>query len=258
MLLLAALVQERQSMESALAERESQYRSIVESTGDGVLVTDLSNAVVAVNPAFCIIAGYSAEQLRTHPPARVPPPRRSAAVRRLPGADRDRRRGRPRASSASARTDGLIRLELRGKRFSYGGRVHVLSVVRDVTERERSLRLLEQKVAERTRELSTLLEISNTVASNLQLKPLLRVVLEQLQIVLGCTGVTIFVIEGDELVILDHRGPLADEVVASVAPSRPADDRLRAGAKRQPDHHRQPVGRQRGGAGVPRAGPARR
>ena len=68
---------------------------------------------------------------------------------------------------------GLTRLELRGRRFSYGGRVHVLSVVRDVTERERSLRLLEQKVAERTRELSTLLEISNTVASNLQLKPLL-------------------------------------------------------------------------------------
>ena len=68
MLLLAALVQERQAMESALAERESQYRSIVESTGDGVLVTDLTNAVVAVNPAFCTITGYSAEQLRTlHP-----------------------------------------------------------------------------------------------------------------------------------------------------------------------------------------------
>jgi signal transduction histidine kinase len=40
------------------------------------------------------------------------------------------------------------------------------------------------------------------------------VVLEQLQIVLGCTGVTIFTVEGDELVILDHRGPLADDVVA--------------------------------------------
>ena len=33
----------------------------------------------------------------------------------------------------------------------------MLSVVRDVTEREQAMRLLEQKVAERTRELSTLL-----------------------------------------------------------------------------------------------------
>jgi PAS domain S-box-containing protein len=213
MLLLGALVQERRLMESALAERESQYRSIVDSTGDGVLVTDLSNAVVAVNPAFCAIAGYNAEQIgRLHP-------REFLHLDDLQPFDSYLAR----TATADVVTAGvmcvcadgrLTRLELRGKRFSYGGRVHVLSVVRDVTEREQSLRLLEQKVAERTRELSTLLEISNTVASNLQLKPLLRVVLEQLQIVLGCTGVTVFIVEGDELVILDHRGPLAADVVS--------------------------------------------
>ena len=74
MLLLAALVQRRQEMEGVLAERESQYRSIVESTGDGVLVTDLSNAVVAVNPAFCTIAGYTRSNSAPSP-ARVPAPR---------------------------------------------------------------------------------------------------------------------------------------------------------------------------------------
>jgi len=210
MLLLASLVQERQAMESALGERESQYRSIVESTGDGVLVTDLTNAVVAVNPAFCTMAGYTAEQLRNlHP-------RDFLHLDDLQPFDAYLAR----TATADVVTAGVLctcsdgrltALELRGKRFSYGGRVHVLSVVRDVTERERSLRLLEQKVAERTRELSTLLEISNTVASNLQLKPLLRVVLEQLQIVIDCTGVTILVIEGDELVFLAHRGPLAAE-----------------------------------------------
>jgi PAS domain S-box-containing protein len=214
MLLLAALLQERRVMESALVERESQYRSIVDSTGDGVLVTDLSNVVVAVNPAFSTIAGYSPEQLRTlHP-------REFMHLDDLQPFDAYLARTADGEAVAAGVlcvcADGrLTRLELRGKRFSYAGRTHVLSVVRDVTERERSLRLLEQKVAERTRELSTLLEISNTVASNLQLKPLLRVVLEQLQIVLGCTGVTIFIADGDELVILDHRGPLAADVVAS-------------------------------------------
>jgi len=219
MLLLGALVQERRTMESVLSERESQYRSIVESTGDGVLVTDLDNAVVAVNPAFSTITGYTAEQLRTLHPRDflhlddLQP--FDAYLARTAGAD---------IVAAGVMCAGpderLTRLELRGKRFSYGGRVHVLSIVRDVTERERSLRLLEQKVAERTRELSTLLEISNTVASTLQLKPLLRVVLEQLQIVLGCTGATIFIIEGDELVILDHRGPLAAEVANARLPGR--------------------------------------
>ncbi|HEY7376121.1 MAG TPA: MASE1 domain-containing protein [Polyangia bacterium] len=215
MLLLAALLQERRQMEAALAERESQYRSIVESTGDGVLVTDLDNAVVAVNPAFCTIAGYRQDELVS-----LHPPRDFLHLDDLQPFDSYLAR----TATTEVVTTGLMcvcadgrltRLELRGKRFSYGGRVHVLSIVRDMTEREQSLRLLEQKVAERTRELSTLLEISNTVASNLELKPLLRVVLEQLQLVLGCTGVTIFVVEGEELVVLDHCGPLAAETIAS-------------------------------------------
>jgi PAS domain S-box-containing protein len=214
MLLLSALLQERRHMETTLVERESQYRSIVESTGDGVLVTDLDSAVVAMNPAFCAIAGYPAHDLRTMHP------RDFMHLDDLQPFDSYLAR----TAAADVVTAGvmcvcadgrLTRLEMRGKRFSYGGRVHVLSVVRDVTEREQSLRLLEQKVAERTRELSTLLEISNSVTSNLQLKPLLRVVLEQLQLVLGCTGVTIFVVEGEELVVLDHRGLLAAEAIAN-------------------------------------------
>src|SRR5204862_5456757 len=183
LLLLAALLQERRQMEAAVAERESQYRSIVEPTGHGVLVTDLDNAVVAMNPAFCKITGYRPDQLATlHP-------RDFLHLDDLQAFDTYL------ARTASADviaagvmcvcSDGrLTRLELRGKRFRYGGRVHVLSVVRDLTEREQSPRLLEQKVAERTRELSTLLEISNIVASNLELKSLLRVVLEQMQMVL--------------------------------------------------------------------------
>ena len=159
--------------------------------GDGVLVTDLTNAVVAVNPAFCTHHRLRRRAASRAAPRRVPPSRRSAALRRLPGAG-------PRPPTWSPRgvlcvcADGApdAARAVRASASATAGASHVLSVVRDVTERERSLRLLEQKVAERTRELSTLLEISNTVASNLQLKPLLRVVLEQLQIVLGCTGAT--------------------------------------------------------------------
>ena len=108
----------------------------------------------------------------------------------------------------------LARFELRGTRFHCaGGQPHVLSVVRDVTEREQAMRLLEQKVAERTRELTTLLEISNTVASTLELKSVLAVVLAEIQSLLGCTGATILSIDGGELVILDHRGPLTAEQI---------------------------------------------
>jgi signal transduction histidine kinase len=76
--------------------------------------------------------------------------------------------------------------------------------------------LLETRVADRTRALSTLLEIVNTVASTLELEPLLRVVLEQLQIIVRYTGATILIEEDEHLVVLHHRGPLTTEQLSSV------------------------------------------
>jgi signal transduction histidine kinase len=76
---------------------------------------------------------------------------------------------------------------------------------------QRSYEQLEQRVAERTRELSSLLEISHTVASTLELKPLLGLILEQLKLVIDYTGASIFTVEGEELVFLDHRNPVSHE-----------------------------------------------
>ncbi len=76
--------------------------------------------------------------------------------------------------------------------------------------------LLEQRVAERTRELSTLLETSNTIAATLELQPLLRVVLDQLKVVVQYTGATILLQEGEDLIVLGHSGPLSADQVAQV------------------------------------------
>jgi signal transduction histidine kinase len=76
---------------------------------------------------------------------------------------------------------------------------------------QRSYAQLEQRVAERTRELSSLLDISHTVASTLHLKPLLGLILDQLKLVIDYTGSSILTVEGDALVFLDHRGPVPQE-----------------------------------------------
>ena len=104
MLLLAALVQERRLMESTLAERESQYRSIVDSTGDGVLVTDLSPQRRGGESRLLHDLRLQRRAAAQPSSARLSAPRRSAAVR-LP----TWRGPRPptlsrRASCASART----------------------------------------------------------------------------------------------------------------------------------------------------------
>ena len=75
----------------------------------------------------------------------------------------------------SLRKDGTtFYVEGRGMTFTYNEKPHTLSVIRDITEQVQAQQILEQRVEERTRELSTLLEVSHNVASTLELKPLLN------------------------------------------------------------------------------------
>jgi signal transduction histidine kinase/HAMP domain-containing protein len=65
---------------------------------------------------------------------------------------------------------------------------------------------LERQVEERTRELSTLLRISGDVASTLELRPLLRLVIEQVRAIAEYDRCSIFTLEGDRFFLLDSHG----------------------------------------------------
>jgi signal transduction histidine kinase len=95
-----------------------------------------------------------------------------------------------------------------------------LAVVRDITEEVEAYRFLEQRVEERTRELSMLLDVSANIASTLDLPLLLEVILEQLQQVVAYDGASVLILEGDELRNVAHRGPIPHEVQAQMHLSR--------------------------------------
>ncbi len=81
-------------------------------------------------------------------------------------------------------------------------------IITDVTDRIQARQLLQQRVEERTRELATLLSVSTSVASTLELQPLLGVILDQLRQVVDHVAAAIFALEGDDtLRLLDYRGP---------------------------------------------------
>jgi PAS domain S-box-containing protein len=225
-LLLAALLEERRRSADSLAEREAEYRSIFESTGDGVFITDAAHAVVSANPAFCRLTGYGLRRLRATDLGRI------FHLTDLQPFDAHLARASTSDETITqamcVREDGGISLfEILSRRFSYRALPHVLSVVRDVTERERAYQELEQRVAERTRALSTLLEFSKTIASTLEPRTLLDGVLEQMRTIIDYTGATIFVRETEDadMLILAHRGPLAaaDAATVRIAASEIAD-----------------------------------
>lgn len=82
-----------------------------------------------------------------------------------------------------------------------------LAVEERTREIVQSKLLLESRVEERTKELSALLEVAQTVGSTLEIKPLLGLIISQLKLVIDYSGAAIATIEDDHLVILDYQGP---------------------------------------------------
>jgi PAS domain S-box-containing protein len=186
-----------------------QIRTVFEATTDGMLVVGAlpgrrHYTIVDVNPELSAMTGFRPDELIGANPLRLVHPadwRRAAAA----GAA-IRAQDRFAATVTAVRKDGrTFDAELRASPLHYRGMQHGLIVVRDITDRVQAFRVLEQRVAERTHELETLLAVAQSVASTLELPALLALVLDQLKAVVDHDGAAIMLREGDEIVIVEAR-----------------------------------------------------
>jgi signal transduction histidine kinase len=80
-------------------------------------------------------------------------------------------------------------------------------------------RSLEQRVTARTRELTTLLEVSQNVATIPDLQPLLSMILDRIQGIVNCVAALIFLVEDEHyLSLLTYRGSLSREDLPTLWP----------------------------------------
>jgi PAS domain S-box-containing protein len=196
---------ERIRAERELREREAQYRSIFESTSDAILIFDLEGRIVEANPAACKLYGYSRRELVGLSGAEIVHPDYRHLFR-----DYLRRVGageRFTVQSVDLRRDGSpIHVEVRGTPFSYGGKPHLVAVVRDVTERVRARELLEKRVEERTRELSALLEVARAASGSLELPEVLRRVARGLASAVGVRHCGIYLVDEERGCLIPMEG----------------------------------------------------
>jgi PAS domain S-box-containing protein len=193
-------------------DQEQQYRMIFEAASDGMIISDLeTGTVVTANPAAITIHGYRREEfIALHLTAYIHPDSQrlftEAANDTQPGDIID-------VPAIHLRKDGSsFYVDVRRTTIPFQGRPCLLSVLRDVSERINAERLLHQRVALHTREQATLLEISQTLASALELKP--GLILDQLRVLIEYTHAELFVLEGDAMVALAVRGsPQLEETV---------------------------------------------
>ena len=192
---------DRADVEAQLRELAEQFRGIFETTSEAMFITDLEGYVVDANPAAGEMYGWSREELVARRDRALGPSHIEAITAT----------GSFRGRAIDRRADGtLIHVEGTATRFTYRGRPHFLVVARDVTERVTSQEQLEERVRERTQELSTLLDVSRNVASTLELQPLLGLILDQLKVVAQYSGAALFQMQDETLTVLVRRAPGPD------------------------------------------------
>jgi PAS domain S-box-containing protein len=204
----------------SLQEMEEQYRNIFNATSDGLIIYDTeTGCVVEVNPAACTMHGYTrAEFIGLRPAAFIRPTRKHEFSDFIHSIQTD---GIFEAQSIHVRRDGsTFHVELRGLALTYQGRPCLLSIIRNVSGLFDAEQLLRQQVV-RAHEQATLLEISYTLASTLELQP--GLILDQLHKIIEYTQAALFELEDSTLIVLAWRG--AQELEQTIPFRIQLDDR---------------------------------
>jgi len=180
-----------------------------------MFIASLDGHIVEANPAACQMYGYSHQEFIGLPTtATIHPDYYHLIAESLQLIQSGNQV--PNQLVALRKDGTTFPVEARGTAFTYLGKPHILGVARDITERVQAQQILERRVEERTRELSTLLEVSHNVASTLELKPLLNLILNQINGVVEYTAATILIRDGDDLAIVDYLGPAPREATLQV------------------------------------------
>ena len=175
-----------------------------EAASDGLVIYDIGqDAVVEANPAACEMHGYTRQEFIGLNPAIFMLPESHTLFKE-----------QVRLAKPGSMFDSLIihlrrdsspfHVEVRRSMIHYRGRPCLLSIIRDVSQRIQTEKILSGQIEARMREQATLLAISHTLASTLEFQP--GLILDQLREIIEYTHGGLFVLEDSTLVTLAMRG----------------------------------------------------
>ena len=191
-------------MSTVISEEEQVYREIFESASDGVVVIDLlTNKVMAANPAAARMHGYEQEAFCELGLLNFINTKNlnsfsnfSEVIQKGDIFETVARHNRLDASTFS--------VEWRAAALKYMEHDCALVILRDVNSRIKAERHLKSRMMDRAHEQSTLLEISQILASTLVMQP--GLILDQLRVLIKYTHASLFTLEDSTLVTVEVRG----------------------------------------------------
>lgn len=182
------------------------YKRIFEALHEAVIIYDAETSlIVEANRAASDLHGYQNQEFCALPPSTFVHPESLTQFTGWTQAAQTNTVYEFTAHVRHLQRDGTpFMVEIRGTHCIYQERPCLLTIVRDVSQQLAAEQLLKQQVAARQHEQATLLDISQTLSSALDLKPAL--ILDQLAIIIDYTHAVLFELNDLELMALSARG----------------------------------------------------
>ena len=196
-------ITDRKLTERALRESEEKFRSLAEQLPNMVFI-NTGGRIVYANQACVDIMGYSREEFYSpdfeYLKLIAPEYRERVTTKytsHMQGEDVETYEYSI-LTRAGNRIDAINTTKLIG----YEGERAILGIVTDITARKR----MEADLRATRDELSTLLAVSQTMVSTLELEPLLNVILEQLKRVVNYDGAAVLTLDQDMMKVQAYQG----------------------------------------------------
>ncbi len=192
------------SLDSKNVENENTYRNIFDSIPDGLIICDLETGnIVKANSAASNMHGYPQNEFIGQPILLIIHPDYQKIFNK---------------NFQTFQSDGLFDIQAKhkckngsilyaewhGTALTYQNRPCLVCVIHDITFRIQEEQLLREHVETRTIEQTTLLKISHTLASTLELQP--GLILDQLHEIIEYNHGGLFALQDSTIVTLAMRG----------------------------------------------------
>lgn len=215
------MAQYRQAEESA-HQNEERFRNLADNIQEGLSIIE-NGKLVYINDRVCEIFGRCPEGDLRQRVRDFATPEEAARITALLT-----KKSPPELQYWIRRPDGKLRCIREHYSTARSENSHRLFIVTsDVTEREQAYQTLEHVVGDRTRELSTVLEISQRIASTLELEPLLNLILDQIASIIPYSGAAIYTLEESRLKVAAYQLPSLPNLPPSLSLSLEQAGRFR-------------------------------
>jgi PAS domain S-box-containing protein len=139
-------ISERKRAEVLLQQHYEELRAIYEGMADGLVILDVeANSCVRANRSMCELLGYSEEELKALPLAKLHPPEALPAVLRRRQALVEGRLLRTEDVSFLRKDGSVMYSDITSDRITYDGRPCLIHLVRDTTERRQAQEALKKE-----------------------------------------------------------------------------------------------------------------